>query len=669
MKLIFDPAELPKLSNNEFWKGVAKHWLHVFDYWETARTPLEEQWMENDRAYFCLRRLPETDGMQFIDTSDFGEPDIFDGVNNLSIRLALAQMPKDESWLTVLGRSGEPPQITKAVQAQQIWMHRRAKTRKIWHRHLKQLIVRGTSYLSLRWDQETYLKRLGRSATRRKMKTFLKMTGQPAEAGAHVDRARMEDVRFNGPNIRILDTFDYYADPEQDIIADRRPANIVLQYWRPSDMKGAKNELGEDMFTLPKELVPSKAADLFQKTSGGRRKLRSLEIRGMKVSDSMKAATDLIEVFTCYARFFEHEGFEFHDTYFHIARGGDGEVFVIGVEENPSDQGHNLIVSDHFIEFWTNTGYGIGGVEKLLSAWHQKNFLSAVWLNAAAAATFPAYLLASGVLKDDLGINLTPGAINEVAMAALASEVIKPVPAPISGVQIGMQEMELYHKKINAGFEVSGAYDSGSQGGQSNRETATSVNYRATNQGVAIDEISERFGDSLQDVCQWAYDMNQQTADPENGTVNFGQVQGNRLVPGEIKFELWKQPRSIEVLGLHGVINKQQSLAEKREGLQVLSQAGQFLPNASSVINDLTKAYLSELNIETQPESWMSPQEIAAQDPQVQMMALQNALQNPQIMQMLQQGGGAPNGQQAGGPPNGPPPGPPGPQGPGTQQG
>ena len=62
---------------------------------------------------------------------------------------------------------------------------------------------------------------------------------------------------------------------------------------------------------------------------------------------------------------------------------------------------------------------------------------------------------------------------------------------------------------------------------------------------------------------------------------------------------------------------------------------------------------MNDLNIETSPEDWLTPQQLAAQNPEVQLMALQAALQNPQ---MLAQVMGISPEEMAGAPPQGAPP-------------
>jgi hypothetical protein len=659
VNLVYEQPDMPSLKS-KFMATLARELMHKLDGWKTARQPLERQWMENDRAYLCQQRLPEMEGMQYIYAGRTGETDIFDGVNNLSLRLSLASMPKDESWLTVVGRMGESAQLINATQAQQIWMHRKAGTRKVVGRHYKQLIVRGTSYYYLRWHTETKYKRLGTVSGRRRLRRFLQQNGQDESIVKQVNSIRQSVIEFQGPAPRVLDSYDVWMDPEADLVCDRRPGMVIVTYMRPCDIAAAKDEDGEDMFENYDKIVPHKGHEVYWGSQEGNRRLQSLNMLGIRPQNYASSSTDLVPVYTFYCHYMEHQGVKFYDTYFHVADDKQGDPRIIRIEENPSNDGHRLILQDQFIEFFTNVAYGISGVEKLLAAWHQKNFLSALMLNAAAATTFPAYLVASGLLKDEMP-NLTPGAINEIAAAALQLDnIIRPMPVPERGLQLSFNEMDYYKKKIGGGFEVTGAYASDSGQSLSTRETATSVNFRATNQGLAIDELSEKFGDNIQNLCQWAYDMNQQTAVPERNAagekvIQFGQIDGNSVRPGELKFDEWKQPRSIEVLGLHGVANKDQAIKNKMTALQHVVPAAQILPNTPALTTKLLRSLFTDLNVETDDQDWMTPQQLAAGDPAVQMAALEQAIQNPDILQMAmqsvaQQQGMMPNDQAQAGP-------------------
>jgi hypothetical protein len=661
--LIWEMPDMPPLDS-EYMDSLARFLMNdMLPYWKNSRRSLERQWLENDRGYLCVRRLPMMEGMDYVDASPYGEDDIFNGVNNLSLRLSLASMPKDESWLTVVGRSGEPPQLVNAVQAQQLWMHRKAGTRKVFSKHYKQLIVRGTSYLYMRWHKEMKYRRLGTLQGRKRLRKHFKALGQDQSVIKQINSVRVPTVEFEGPVVRVLDSYDVWMDPEADLLCDRRPGMIIVTAYQPSDLEAATDDFGEKMFENYKDISPMKASDFYWGTAEGTRRLQSLNNMGVRPQQHTTASADIVPVYTFYKHYFKWNDMEFHDTYFHVAQSTDGKHRVIRVEENPSDEGHRLILQDTFIKFFTNVAYGLSGVEKLLSAWHQKNFLAAIMLNAAAATAFPAQLIASGVFKDDQPF-MTPGALNEVAMSALqAGDVVKPMPVPERGLQLSFENMEYYKRKIGGGFEVTGAYGNGSQ--QGNRETATSVNFRATNQGLAVDELTEEFGDTLQSMCQWSYDMNQQTAVPEeagrgrDGVVRFGRIVGNSVQPGELKFDEWLQPRSIEVLGLHGVANKQQAIMNKNEALKAIGQTSQYLPNAPALTAKVVRSLFTDLNIETDDQDWLSPAEIAMQDPAAQALALESGLHNQELVNMvLSKVNGVSNGPQnnPGGPAAGQPP-------------
>lgn len=641
--LIYEMPDFPAYDS-ELMLDLARHLMNeMLPYWKDARRPLERQWLENDRSFLCVRRLPEMEGMQYIDASPYGEDDMFNGVNNLSLRLSLASMPKDESWLTVVGRSAESPALINAVQAQQIWMHRKAGTRRVFSRHYKQLIVRGTSYLYMRWHREMKYRRLGTLKGRKQLRQYIRKTGGDESIVKQINSVRVPTVEFEGPVVRVLDSHDVWMDPEADLLCDRRPGMIVVTAYQPSDIEAATDDMGEKMFENYKDVAPMKAAEFYWGSMEGNRRLQSLNNMGIRPQQYANASTDIVPVYTFYKHYFQFDyngtKMEFFDTYIHVAQSKDGTHRIIRIEENPSDEGHRLILQDTFIEFFTNVAYGISGVEKLLSAWHQKNFLSAIMLNAAAATAFPAMLIGSGIFKDDQPF-MTPGALNEVALSALqGGNVVMPMPVPERGMQLGFENMNYYKQKIGGGFETVGAY--GQTSGNGNRETATSVNFRATSQGIAVDELSEKFGDTLQAVCQWSYDMNQQTAQPEDagkgkpGVVRFGQVVGNTVQPGELKFDDWKQPRSIEVLGLHGVMNKQQSIQNKNEALKVVTQGMQMLPNGPALTMKIARSLFTDLNIETEEQDWLSASQLAMTDPATQLLALESGLQNPQLLQMV----------------------------------
>ena len=654
VKYVYRTSEIPPMQG-EFMTSLAKRLYRMFEYWQWSRTDLVDQWMESIEAYNAIRRLPEIETMQYVSQGDRGEPSVFFGVERLARQLSLAVLTKDESWLTVVARKTEDPAVTNAVRAQQAWMHRKADTRRTFARHLKQMIVMGTSHILLNWEPTYLLKRIGTGTSRRKMSKFLKAAGRP-DASKMVGQARIQELKFNGPKLRVLDNFDVLVDPEVDLTCDSSPGVCVQQYMRIEELQAAEYDDGEKVFKNLDDLSTLRSDELYYSSLEGQARDTAKAQQGIvSRSDYSDVMAQFVHVLVFNLPILVHQGEQFVDYYFYVAVDKNKNARMIRVEENPSDAGHRLIVTDHYIDYWAPSAYGISGVNKVVGWLDTKNFIEAAKVNAIAASIWPSVVTAAGAFKDLP--DWTPGAVNELATIALSDSVIKPMPVPERGVQIGTMTEEYYEQKINSSFESIGATQQNQQ--QVDRETAASVNYRASSQGVLIDDQAEKFGNSLQTICQWALDMSIQTAIPmskdEQGddVVTYSSIQGGNAQRQEIKIGQFKEPRDIEVLGLHGAVNKAQGVQEKSKGMDSLSRLGQFLPNAPAIANELTKSYFNDLNIETKPESWLTPQQLAAQDPQVQMMALQAALQNPaMLMQVL----GISPEQAAGQPPGGQPP-------------
>ncbi len=652
--LIFRQEPLPAF-NSDTMQRLARDLMQRLEAWRESRTDLVATWDKCIDAYLCRRELPLDAAFPFIDRSPFGCDDIFHGVNSLCIRLALAMMPKDESWLTAIGHTQEDPAIINAVRAQQTYIHRKARMRRVWAMHMKQLAVVGTSTLFLSWPKEQVIKRLGTSESRGKIKTFLRLTGQDEGLIRGVDRARETEERFNAPVIRVLDSRDVLLDPEADLQYDRRVASIIQTYQRPFQLKEQLDEKGQPVYKNLQNISPLKAADIMSENQEQTGRLDNLDTLGVNIMQTNQS-TDLVPVYIFYLPYYEHEGHEFYDTYVHIAADASGGPRVIRIEENPSDIGARHVITDTYIDFFTGYPYGISAVEKSLGNYGQKNLVEAINLQAMVSAEFPALLMASGILKDDI-LDRTPGSVTEIAQSAIGQQIVQELPSTQNGADAGMLYSRYFGQKMADAFSTTGGgtSDDPTRSIQS-RETATAANIRATSGSLAVDEQAEKFGDSLQEVCQWVYDMSRQVLEPnQQGELEFGMVRGNQLLPASINFDDFNKPRSIEILGLHGVISKGQSIQDKKDALEILGRSAQVLPNAAALASKLVQDLFREMNVETLPEDWMTPQQIAAADPQVQMMALQNALQNPQIQQIvLQQAGLIQPQQNNGGPPNAP---------------
>lgn len=663
-RLVYFKPDMPKIED-AFWDDLAK-WIadELLDEWANARVGVEQKWEECDAAFLMERTLPEFEGFDYVNQSDKGDPDVRDGVDGLCLRLGLGMMDRRDEWLSLVGRAGEPAAVTKAVKAEQAWMHRASKSRKHFVNGWRQEVVRGINHWFAEWVVEEDLVPLGTEEGRKRLAAIFAAEGADPALVRQIKTIREPKITFNGPRARVVDCFDIYLDPETHIFYDPKPAFIMRRYMRPFELEEAMDSDGEPIYKNLEQLVAQRSGDVYFQSKDHHRRDRSRRIMGMSSTTNSSVYTDVVPVYIYYNRRVDYKGYSLKDCYFYVARSGDGKVKLIRIEENPSINGQHLLITDCFADWFTHQSYGIGMVETVLPAYVRKNFFDAVMDNAMAAQAFPALLIASGALKYN-ELRMGPGQINEISAHMMGTPFLQTVPTPTQGIQMNMQHSNYLKSSIQGSFEVSGTYG-GQSDPQGDRKTATEVNYKASSQGLAIDEYHERLSPSLQRYCQWAYDTKQAVTQPEikeNGdkVIPYNEVNAKGvIIPREMLFEDWKQPRTIEILGSKGVLTSEKNKMDLIESMKAFGQMAAFVPNAPTLGQALIQHFYKELEIETPPEAWQSALEIAASNPQVIMMAAQEILNNPDMAaQLLEQMGG--QNEQAGQPNQ-----PPNPQNPGA---
>jgi hypothetical protein len=615
-------------------KGLAKRLWQTKMYYEWARRPLIEVWKECDDAYLCYRELPYNEGMVWTDKSDFGETDIFDGVNTLAARLSLALLPKDGSWLTVVSRQNDDPQVVDDIQQQQIWMHNKAHTRRVIAKHLKQLMIRGTSAIFWTWEHRARLRKVSDIEGRRHLKRILQKGGLKRKHANMIDDMRMEEPEYIGPKIRVLDCLDLYMDPANDLSVDRNTGTIIATYRRLSELKKETDRDGKNLYDNLDGIEAFTATEIYMKDIEGSNRIRDLNTLGVFPQNQPYRNEGYVPVYICHMPFYEHEDEEFYDTYFYLAESREGsDIRLIRVEQNPSADGHQFVIKDTMCDWFGNTAYGISLVEKMLSSYKQKNVIKAVTLEAAITSVFPAYNVLAGVLRDETGVSFSPGSLNEFAQNPMNEKFISPMPVPQQGVAVGMQELKFWGEMIAANFGEWGAgvVDNPTKS-VSSRETATAANIKATSGSLAIDELVEKFTVSVQELAQGVYDLARQELEPdENGQIAFPRQTGvNKVQQVGVDWDQFVVARDILVSGQHGQFNKAQEIQNMNEALEGLGKLASILPNASALAQPIVLRLLDKLGITVPDEAKMSPVQLAAQNPQV----MQQAAQNPQVQQL-----------------------------------
>jgi hypothetical protein len=638
-RIIYKIKEVPDFTSQSM-QSLARRLWETKAYYEWARRPLIEIWRQCDDAYLCYRQLPHNEGMQWTDKSDFGETDIFDGVNMLATRLSLAMMPKDDSWLTVISRQNDDPSVVSAIQAQQIWMHDRAHTRRMVARHLKQLMVRGTSALYVTWEHRERQRKLSTPEGRRRLKKLLR-AGEISEKDIKkIDDVYIPVTDYVGPKIRVLDALDLYLDPSHDLTVDRKVASIVATYRRLEELKLETDRAGKPLYENLETIEPFTPTEIYMKDIEGSNRIRDLNTMGVFPQNQGYRSDGYVPVYIFYMPYFEHEGEKFFDTYFHLAESRQGKTGqLIRIEQNPSEEGHQFLIKDTMVDWFGNTAYGISLVEKLLAKHNQKNVIAAITLEAALTSVFPAYNVLTGVLRDDNGVSFSPGALNEVTQNALGLGFIAPMPVPQQGVQIGMQELRWWGEQIASGFGEWGANSSNPSRSLSTRKTATETNIEATSGSIAIDELVEKFSVSLQELAQLSFDLARQELEPDqDNKINYTQIKGaGSAQQGSIDWDQFVMPRDIMVSGAQGQFNRAQEIQNMTEFLKGLAQIAALVPNAPQLAQPVILKLANKLNIEVSDDAKLPPDVLAAQNPQVQQAVLkQFAEKNPQVMAILQ---------------------------------
>ena len=98
----FYVGNVPPLTS-DYWDPIVMELRDELQYYDEASAELRNiKWPMCARAYLCRRDLPELESMEFLDSSPYGETDIFDGVNFMTDATMNAHMPRDQSYIDLL---------------------------------------------------------------------------------------------------------------------------------------------------------------------------------------------------------------------------------------------------------------------------------------------------------------------------------------------------------------------------------------------------------------------------------------------------------------------------------------------------------------------------------------------------------------------------------------
>jgi hypothetical protein len=632
-KYVFQQSKIPNF--NGYWaRRLARYIWDLKLHYHDQRKPKDVYVRECDEAYLCHRYIPDTGAIRLIEDGEFGESDVHDNANIISIRLALALMPRNEQWLIPESLEEDATDdVAGLIHDLNMDVHRKARTRRNLQRYIKQLYVRGSSYLWYDWNDEYRYRRLTDDIENKAaFEKHVSSLGLSKKEAKEYTRGKQKELTFSGPLIQPIDYFDVWIEPLVDIVNNRRPSTI-LQRFRPlAKLMNEEDMLGRKLYSNLENVTEWSLEELYQndQLAGGR--YGSLRLFGLPPVNFTKGIK-LVPTYVCYFPYLKFEGMEFWDTYFHILLDHKGYTpRIIRVEENPDDAGVNHLLMDHYVDHYVKMPYGISGCQYQLSKYHQKNFLQLLTITAAAHSVFPPNLVLESAFRSEEQLSFNAGDTIGVLDNPLGLDVIRPMTMPTQGSQLGQEMLRFIGDDLRAQSGVDGLTSDNPSRSLGKRKTATEVNADVSAGSFFLDNAAENITDNLIDLIQGTWQMMQQNLKPDsNDKIIFQRMQGDKWKKAELHLKQLKAERSITILGVNGQLNKQQEM----QNLTTMFQAAATVqdPRVAALRVLMFIKMCKKSNIQVPPELEMNPAQAVAENPQAQIAAIQQALQNPQIIQ------------------------------------
>lgn len=651
--------DYPSLKS-DYWNKPVLELVDRLNYYNEASIDLRQNvWPQAMKAYLCRRELPEFESMELIDSSPYGESDIWEGINFLTDAIMNAQMPRDQSYLELLSYEAEDQGLLNDIRDLLMSIHRQADTRSQYAKHVKQTLIYGTSALWFRWQKLERLVRKGLLETVEMLRSQ-NPNADIEQLTALARKARFPEVKFNGPVIAPLDMYDVWIDPTCDMSRQHSYPLIVRYYMTPEEMKSAVDENGEKKYS---NLDGLQGQTLGQIYAGQEERLDLMMEMGITPLANVNNKVQLVPVYCFHApvQKFNGDSRTFVDTFFYVAQSATKEGWrIVRVEDSPYVNGSRGIYVDTYVDM-INGGYGIGAIEKSLNAWHYKNLMSAIGLQQGVLAVAPMYSVITDALPEGGKVKLGPGAVTQTR-GKYGHEFIAPIPVPFEKMQAGMNSEQWYGQKILSQMQAYGAINQDPTKTYKDEKTATQINVESTSGSVVRDNFLEKMVlRSLEPLMQDVYDSAREHLAAEE-FVNFERTVDGASSIGKVPSQELNRKRKVQVTGYHGLVNRANEMKEMQEALQVLTtgNALQVLPQLLPVLQELILKILGRLGVKNIDKYKQDPVTMLLNDPNIAQKVMQVPQFQELVMGMAQQltGAGGQNGPEfnaagdsAGGPP------------------
>jgi hypothetical protein len=363
-------------------------------------------------------------------------------VENIVPYLKMATFPNDD-WFDMMPLVPiDDPQYEMYLKLMKAYMQYKlyeSKFKDKWELFLRQLVITGTSILSLPWRVETKTKQIN---------VKVEMHGQ---SGYRTET--IEKTFYNAPDIGVEDVLDFYLDPDG---CDPNTSNIIR---RVVLTRGQISRLvQEGCYTLPPEYIwklkpyklgRSEDQETVQDFLG-------IDQRGYSMGDS-------IEIF----EFWGDLGLrteELRDVV--ITWCGDQ---VLRMENNPYWEGKPFIIGTYTQIM--NSPYGFGALEPVLGDIHELDIISNVRLDSEEVSLMPTWLVTNDGTVDPNELFIEPGKVIPVADV----NSVRSLAADLRFVNVSISEEQLREQTVDR-RTATGAFIGTAEGRGGERVTAAEVN-------------------------------------------------------------------------------------------------------------------------------------------------------------------------------------------------
>lgn len=618
---------------------LKKEW-EAFD--KARHTLAREVWPECDKAFHAIKEGLNIPSLNSVDNGKVGEPDLRNAVKHIRNNLMGTCVSTDESWLECVSLT-EDDNEDELEQTKDFLIAKfeEAGIRDSAQMAFDQLLTRGTTAMGLGWDTLTAIKRVPREMAQ-SLRLIQEETGLTDDEGNPIvppkGKIPYEKIIFNGPKVFPIDMHRLWLDPTCSLDSvDREQSYVYLTFKSMADLQGAKDRVTKKPL-YDQKVVAEIDATTFQEFYSKHPEMAE-SAKHMGIDPTIDELGEMVPVFQFYrmVRTFE-DGSTYLDKFFYCAQDRHGDWQIIRVHDNPSDNG----VKPFYVVNYDpaiNNPYGVSLILNALSAWKAKNIIEEVALNYKVLAAFPPYSYFGGVAKDDRRPRLMPGLGTEILNKPnVGLDWIKTFPIETQHVMAGMQEGRYYGEKVVAATGISSAAAATDPTRSMAKEkTATEVKQTSVegfqDQQVLTDRVNAKF---MEPIANGMYILCREHH--TEGSVNYIS-KGADGKPKNTKLDTktLNKDRKIAVVGRRALASKAHALDNLMKALEILGnpQSAGVIPNLPLILQDTLLKVIAQLGIQMKPEYRMSPEEVFANMPNVQIAAMQKALQNPEMRQQI----------------------------------